>query len=197
MRILILSDVPDKKYWDFYREGIFDGIDLILSCGDLPPQYLEFIVTFTNAPLVYVRGNHDDCYKDTPPGGCICAEDTVCSINGVRICGLGGSMRYKETGDNQFTEKEMKKRVRKLRRQIKKAGGVDIILTHSAIRGFDDDDDLPHQGFEAFEELIDAYEPRYFIHGHVHLNYGRKHKRVDEYKGITVINGYQSYLLEY
>lgn len=195
MRILILSDVPEKKYWDYYKPGMFDEFDLILSCGDLPPQYLEFIVTLSNKTLLYVRGNHDDCYADTPPDGCVCVEDTIYNFKGLRILGLGGSRRYR-LGANQYSENEMKKRVKKLRFKLHRSKGVDIMLTHSPIRGFDDDEDLPHQGFEAFEHIIDKYKPKYFIHGHIHLNYSRKHKRIDFYKGMTVINGYESWVLD-
>lgn len=195
MRILVISDVPEKKYWDYYKEGDFDQFDLILSCGDLPPQYLEFIVTLSNKTLLYVHGNHDDCYLDTPPDGCICIEDTVYDFKGLRIAGLGGSNRYKD-GKFMFTDKEMKHRVRKLRWKLLRNKKLDMILAHSAIKGFDDDEDIPHQGFSAFEPLIDNYKPKYFIHGHIHLNYGRKHKRLDSYKGMTVINACGSYILD-
>lgn len=53
------------------------GIDLILSAGDLSPHYLEFLVTMTNVPLLYVRGNHDSYYDERPPEGCVCVEDSV------------------------------------------------------------------------------------------------------------------------
>jgi hypothetical protein len=43
---------------DFDSDGRFPGINLILGCGNLPPEYLTFLVTRFNAPLFYVRGNH-------------------------------------------------------------------------------------------------------------------------------------------
>jgi 3',5'-cyclic AMP phosphodiesterase CpdA len=33
--------------------------DLVVSCGDLPFDYLEYIVTVLSVPLLYVPGNHD------------------------------------------------------------------------------------------------------------------------------------------
>lgn len=195
MRILILSDTPDKKYWDYYQEGMLNEFDLILSCGDLPPAYLSFIVTFAKAPVLYVHGNHDDCYNSTPPEGCICIDNKVYNFNGLRILGLGGSMRYKD-GDHQFTDKEMLRRVNKLRLPLWKSKGFDILLTHSPAKGLSDGEDLPHKGFQAFIDLMDKYNPKYFIHGHVHLNYSRKHKRTYKYKETVVINGFQSYILD-
>lgn len=195
VKILILSDVPDKKYWDYYQEGMLEDFDLILSCGDLPPAYLSFIVTFAKAPVLYVHGNHDDCYKITPPEGCTCIDGKIYHYNGLRILGLGGSMRYKN-GTNQFTDKEMSKKVKKLRPALWKSKGFDILLTHAPAEGLNDGDDLPHKGFSSFIGLLDKYSPKYFIHGHVHLNYDRKYKRVCTYKKTIVVNGYRSYVLE-
>lgn len=195
MRILILSDTPDKKYWDYYQEGVLDEIDLILSCGDLPPAYLSFVVTFAKAPVFYVHGNHDDCYAQTPPEGCTCIDGKLVEYEGLRILGFGGSMRYKP-GDNQYTDKEMRHRVKKLRFPLWRSKGFDILLTHSPARNLYDGDDLPHMGFKTFLTLLDTYSPKYFIHGHVHLNYGRKYKRASKYKETIIINGYQSYILD-
>lgn len=195
MKILIISDTPEKKYWDYYQDGMLKDFDLILSCGDLPPQYLSFLVTFSNAPLLYVHGNHDECYKVTPPEGCVCIDDKIVEFKGLRILGLGGSMCYNE-GACQFTDKEMNSRVNKLRFALWKHKGFDILLTHAPAAGLSDGEDLPHRGFQVFNKLLDVYSPKYFIHGHVHLNYSRKHKRVYKYKETVVINGFQSYILE-
>ena len=74
MKILVLSDEPSKWLYDFYEEGRLAEYDLILSCGDLPANYLSFLVTFSKAPLLYVTGNHDH-YDKRPPEGCICIDD--------------------------------------------------------------------------------------------------------------------------
>ena len=64
MRILLVADEPCKSYWDYYDESKLKGFDLILSAGDLPPEYLSFLVTFANCPLLYVHGNHDAKYQE-------------------------------------------------------------------------------------------------------------------------------------
>ena len=51
MKILLLSDTEDKALWDHYSPDRLAGVDLILSCGDLRAEYLEFLVTMTNLPL--------------------------------------------------------------------------------------------------------------------------------------------------
>ena len=144
MRILAIADEESKYLWDYFQKEKLEGIDLILSSGDLNPNYLSFLATFTTAPVLYVRGNHDDKYEKTPPDGCICIEDQIYVHEGVRILGLGGSMRYRP-GINQYTEKEMKKRVKKLWFPLLYRGGFDILLTHSPAYQLNDGLDLPHQ----------------------------------------------------
>ena len=195
MKILFIADVESKMYWDFFQKEDFEGIDLIISCGDLNPEYLSFLATMTPIPVLYVRGNHDDCYKDHPPGGCICIEDRIYNFKGLRILGLGGSHRYKE-GINQYTEKQMKKRVKKLRFRLHCEKGIDILVTHAPASGFHDEDNPCHCGFGVFNRLIDEYHPSYFVHGHVHMNYGRSFPREDQLGETTVINAYEKYILE-
>lgn len=196
MRILALADKESKNYWDYYSPGKLDGIDLIISCGDLSPHYLSFLATFTHAPVIYVRGNHDDNYKDIPPDGCICIEDTIYEYKGVRILGLGGSVRYK-LGDNQYTQSEMKYKVWKLWFKLKRHKGFDILVTHSPARGIGDGDDRPHMGFEAYVNLLNKYNPKYFLHGHVHATYGRQYKRHKTYNDTLIINPYESYIFDF
>ena len=110
---MFLADEENKEYWDFFRKEAFDGIDVIVSCGDLKAEYLSYLVTMTSIPILYVRGNHDDKYKQMEPEGCICIEDDIYEYEGIRFLGLGGSYRYKR-GTNQYTDKEMKSRVRRM-----------------------------------------------------------------------------------
>lgn len=182
--------------WDYFEKQKLEGIDLILSCGDLKPQYLSFLASFTKAPILYVRGNHDDCYEETPPDGCICVEDRIYVYEGIRIMGLGGCMRY-NTGKNQYTQKQMKNRVKHMWLQLKRKRGIDILLTHAPAAGINDGDDPVHKGFEAFVEILDAYRPKYFVHGHVHKNYTAYFKRESQYKDTVVINGYERHVIEY
>ena len=195
MKILFMSDEESKEYWDFFRREAFEGIDLIVSCGDLEAEYLSFLTTMTSIPVLYVKGNHDYKYDTRPPEGCICIEDDVFEFEGVRFVGLGGSYRYKE-GGNQFTEDEMRKRVRRLWFKLLRKKGFDVLVTHAPAYGVNDGEDLPHRGFETFGELIQKYNPKYFVHGHVHMNYGRQYPREDVLGETKVINAYNHYIVE-
>jgi Icc-related predicted phosphoesterase len=195
MKILFLADVEDPYYWDYYEKEKLAGIDLIISCGDLKPQYLTFFSSMTSIPIMYIKGNHDDIYETDPPGGCECIEDKVVTFKGLRICGLGGSMRYKP-GVNQYTNMQMKARITKMKLKRMKLKDVDILVTHAPAQGLGDEKDLCHQGFEAFKEFMDKYHPKYMMHGHVHKTYGAGFKREQEYNGTKIVNTYKNYILE-
>ena len=196
MKIMVLADTESRSLWDFFEKSKLEGIDLILSCGDLKPQYLSFLACFTKAPILYVHGNHDARYLDTPPEGCICIEDKVYNYKGIRILGLGGSMRYKD-GPFMYTQRDMDRRIKKLRFPLLRSRGFDILLTHSPAYQLNDGEDLPHVGFAGFLNLMDKYAPKYFIHGHVHMSYGRQYKRLAKYNNTQIINGYERYVFEY
>ena len=187
MKILVVADEESPYLWDFYKPDRLKDVDLILGCGDLNQQYLEFLVTMTNVPLLYVPGNHDKGYINYPPEGCECIDDRLVLCKGLRILGLGGCIRY-NLGVYQYTDSEMRRRVHKLTPKIKMAGGVDIIVTHAPPRGYGDQEDNAHHGFEAFLPLMDKYRPQYLFHGHVHPQYGFQIPRYVMYGSTTVYN---------
>ena len=195
MKILVVSDEEDQYLWDFYTPGRLKGIDLILSAGDLKAEYLSFLVTMANRPLLYVHGNHDGSYAQRPPEGCQCIDGKLVTVGGLRILGLGGSALY-NGGPHQYTEKQMRRRIDRLRLKLALAGGVDIVLTHAPVRGFGDEDNMTHRGFEAFLPLLDKYRPRYLVHGHIHQRYGVNRPRCYQYNETTIVNATGRYILE-
>ena len=196
MRILAISDNAAKKYYDFYSPGMLDEFDLILSCGDLSRTYLEFLVTMAHCPLLYVRGNHDDSFIKEPPEGCICIEDQIFEYQGVRILGLGGSYRYRN-GENMYTEYQMERRIKRLRFKLRRSKGFDILLTHAPARHINDFDSLSHRGFECFVELLEKYRPKYFVHGHIHKNYGVNIPQKTIKDETVIINAYEYCCFDY
>ena len=197
MKILVLADQRSKSLYEYYEPEKLEGVELIISCGDLDPGYLSFFATVCHAPLIYVRGNHDEVYEDQPPEGCICIEDDIYVHKGIRIMGLGGSMQYIPRASNQYTEKAMKKRIRKMRWKLWRHKGFDILVAHAPAYQLNDMEDLPHRGFESFRGLMEKYKPKFFIHGHVHANYGGAFKRRDQYGDTMVVNAYEYHMIEY
>ena len=196
MRILAIADEPDQRLWGDRCRELLKDVDLILSAGDLSSSYLSFLTCFTSAPVVYVRGNHDDSFEKKPPEGCLCADGCVVQVRGVRILGLGGSNRYRPDGINMYSEKEMTSRIRSLRSLLRSTGGFDILLTHAPLRGCGDQDDLAHRGFSCFGSLLEKYTPAVMVHGHVHQSYTAWFQRQREYHGIPVINAWSSYVFD-
>ena len=193
MKILLISDVEEPALWDYYRPGRLAEYDMILSAGDLKAEYLSFLVTMANVPVLYVHGNHNTSYDRFPPEGCDCVEDKLVTYKGLRILGLGGSAVY-SGGNHQYTERQMARRIRRLNRAVRKAGGVDIVLTHCPPKGLGDAEDYAHRGFEAFLPMLDKWKPKALVHGHVHIAYGIP--RELSYNGTRIINASGRYVLE-
>jgi Icc-related predicted phosphoesterase len=169
----------------------YSDVELVLSCGDMPAAYLEFITSVLNVPLFYVRGNHDTHYDTNPPGG----EDLhmrILEYRGISFCGLEGSMRYNSTAI-QYTDAEMRWNVLKLSvplklRQVQRGGcAVDILVTHSPPKGIHDLEDRPHHGFKAFNTFIEWFNPRYLLHGHIHIYDNRMTTKTIS-RNTTVLN---------
>ncbi len=193
MRILAVSDEESKSLWDHYSPEKLEGVELIISCGDLRADYLEFLATMVKCPILYVPGNHDARFVTDPPGGCECIDGKIYTYKGLRIMGFGGAMKYKP-GPYMFTEREMRHRIWRTKPSVWMKSGIDILVTHAPARGYGDLEDLPHRGYVCFDQLIKCCRPKYMIHGHVHANYGGRFRRVIEHPcGTKIINAFDKY----
>lgn len=190
MKILCVSDtvMPQLESAANLRRRYSD-VELVISCGDMPPVYLEFIVSVLNIPLFYVRGNHDERYETQPPGG----EDLhgrILTYNGLTFAGLEGSIQYNR-GAIQYTETEMLTQVVKMGPQMMinkfRNRGVDVLVTHSPAWGIHDMPDKPHNGFKALLRFMEWYKPRYMLHGHVHT-YDRRKTTRTQHLDTCIIN---------
>jgi len=186
--------------------------DLIVSCGDLPFDYLEFLVTSLGVPLVYVPGNHDPNVKpiDTTfvaldhrvpipgPEGCDNVDGRIMEVQGLRVAGLGGSLRYKE-GPNQYTQAQMRWRALNLElrarlKRVRSGRKLDVFITHAPPFGVTQSEDAAHVGFVAFDRIIEGLRPLLLLHGHVHP-YG-KSQAERRANGTRIINAIPSRMIE-
>ena len=172
-----------------------EKVDLIVSCGDLPPEYLTRLVHRFNVPLYYVNGNHDIRYKETRPEGGFNLHGRLVDKGGINILGLEGSHWY-NGGPFQYTEGQMRSIIRRLRPVLWWRGGVDVVIAHAPPRHIHDAEDPCHKGFECFRWLIEKYQPTYFIHGHIHQNFADPSERMTLYKSTKVVNAYGYCILE-
>jgi uncharacterized protein len=168
----------------------YSDVDLVISCGDMPSAYIDFISSVLSIPMLYVRGNHDEMYDEEPPGG-INLHENYFEYKGISFVGLEGSIQYNQ-GKIQYTQYEMRMMVLKLAPRLRynrwrKGFGVDIFVTHSPPKGIHDAEDLPHNGFNSFLNFMQWYRPRFMLHGHVHTWDRRKVVETD-YIETKVLN---------
>lgn len=199
MKILAISDRIDPLiYGDFCRER-FKDVECIISCGDLPEHYLDFIVTNLNVPLFFVHGNHDPSGGKKILAGGINLDERVITYKGIIIAGLEGSYWY-NGGIHQYTEREMYFKYLRLLPalwwcKIHHKRFLDILVTHAPPQGVHEGSDIAHRGFSTFTHIIKKHQPRYHIHGHVHL-YDRNQSREDQFFNTRVINCYNYRIVE-
>ena len=215
MKILCISDKIDPLVYSPGIKERFQDVEIVLSAGDLPLYYLDFIISSLNKPLFFVFGNHhinelkhfrklpeDPLVHEYPEYFCCGAVHLGSKIKKegkVLIAGLGGSMRY-NTGNNQYTDFQMFLEVVKLIprliwNRIIKGRYIDILLTHAPPKGIHDKKDKCHTGFKAFLWFMKAFKPKYLIHGHIHL-YDMCESRCTKWGDTMVINAYNHYVIE-
>jgi len=202
MKVLAISDVVEPVLHGpglkTYARGA--GVEAAVSCGDLPFDYLEYVVTVLGIPLYYVLGNHDPDERQQAPEGCVPLDGRVVDAGGgVVLAGLSGSPWY-SGGPNQLTEARMRREARRLGRRLtwhkaRGRGSPDAIVTHAPPFGLGDREDQAHVGFEAFLSFIDRYEPPLWLHGHIHLygpeeKAGRETLRKTQHGTTRVVNVY-------
>ena len=195
MKVLTVSDLVSPSLYPQFKKEFFPEIDLIISCGDLPPEYLTFLASVVDAPMYYVRGNHDLRYRNKPPSGGINLHGNLINFRGFRIMGFEGSGWY-NGGPVQYTERQMKRMVGKMRLLLWWNRGVDIVVTHAPPRHIHDDEDICHRGFQIFRKLIDRYQPRYFFHGHTHAVFNNPSERITIINNTNVVNCCGHFILD-
>ncbi len=172
-----------------------EPIDIIISCGDLAPEYLSFLRDRLDRPLYYIKGNHDHRYTSTNPMGCDNIHLQLKRFQTLNIMGFDGSMWY-NGGANQYTEAQMKKMIFKMWFSLWRKGGADIIVTHASPRHIHDAEDYCHRGFESFVTLIKKRNPELFIHGHIHKDFNHPDERITRVNSTQVVNACGYTILE-
>ena len=180
MRLLAVSDVEIGFIYSPMIVERFQSIGLIISCGDLPYYYLEYILTMLNVPLYYVRGNHASFVESTsggdrtnPWGARNLHQQVVTTESGLLLAGLEGCVQYNR-GPYQYTQNEYWMKAfrlvpRLMLNKVRFGRFLDVLATHAPPWKIHDDNDPPHQGIKAFRWLIDVFKPAYFLHGHIHV----------------------------
>jgi uncharacterized protein len=204
MKLLIISDTIVESLHSAKILERAAGVNMVICCGDLPDDYIEFVVSMLNVPVFYVRGNHSDIRYDDHenllgPSGAIDLHRRVLKVGGLLLAGVEGSHRYR-VGRFQYSQANMWVHVFRLLpgllwNRLRYGRFLDIFISHAPPAGIHDDDDVPHHGIHAFRWLIDTFKPRFHLHGHVHV-YRRDVQTITLSGKTQVINTYGYRLLE-
>lgn len=193
LTVLAVADEVHGALYDRFEPERWRNVDLILSSGDLPPEYLDFLATRLNVPVFYVRGNHDGAYGASRFEGFENLHGRIVEYQGLRFAGFEGSRLY-NGGPVQYSERHMSALARRSRLRAVVRGVPDIIVTHAPPHGCHDGSDRCHRGFDCFERLIRAWKPELLVHGHVHDHYGRE--PVSHRGSTAVVNAFPYRLLQ-
>ncbi len=222
MRVLAVSDIVNSKLYSSRVREMAGNVDAIISCGDLPVYYLDYLASSLLKPLYYVCGNHDHyeqaednvetflkkgIFSDINPGsrkkqmdfGGNNMDERVEKIGPVIMGGLEGSLLYNK-GEHQYTENQMRRKILRIEprlylNRLFSGRYIDVLITHAPPSGIHDKQDQAHKGFKALLRFIKRYHPKYLLHGHTHI-YDLTEKRIFEYEGTKVINCYDFVFLD-
>ncbi len=201
MRILAVADEVDRSLYSSALTRRVGHIDAIVSCGDLPFYYLEYLAGVLNAPTYFVFGNHgfelehraDEAAIAQPRVGTN-LDRKVVDEGGVLLAGLEGCMRYNSASRFQYTEREMRLRVgallpHLLLNRLRHGRYLDVLAVHAPPYGIHDLPDRCHSGFKSYLWLMQHFRPRYLLHGHVHA-YNPRQVVATRYGQTNVVNVY-------
>lgn len=206
IKVLALSDDVDTRIYNHHLRENFPRIDLVISCGDLPFYYLEFVVDMLNLPTFFVHGNHDpkveigDSGERKQPWGAENLDNKVVNHKGLIIAGFEGSIRYSKAV-YEYTQFQMWLKVLKVVPRLLLNRAVygkyfDVLVTHAPAWGVSDQTDPVHRGFRAFRWLLETFRPRYHLHGHIHIHDRNQEKDI-QFGDTLVINAHSYKRVEF
>ncbi len=199
VRILAICDDIDPR---LYGPGIVERrgkVDLILSCGDLPPYYLDYVASMLAVPIYGVHGNHDGSLARNQDGegrgdwGMEELHGRIVMEQGLLIGGFDGSLRYNK-GSYQYTEAGMRAQIagmlpQLLMNRLRYGRFLDILVTHAPPRHIQHQEERPHWGYEANSSILRTFRPRYHLHGHIHI-YDKRTITRTQFHETEVLNAY-------
>ncbi|MBL0691473.1 MAG: metallophosphoesterase [SAR324 cluster bacterium] len=195
MKILVISDRVSESLYENFDRDLYRDVEMVISCGDLPCYYLNFLIDALNVPCFYVPGNHDTEIATNPPAGWVCLHNRIIKHKNLTMVGIGGSPFYNGESPYQYTESQIFKESLLLSFKLGFKSKIDIFVTHSPALGMGDiKGSRVHQGFKTFVKFLNRHQPSLFLYGHTHLYYGVP--RIGLYRDTLAVNGFLNYQLD-
>lgn len=218
MKILCISDQIDPLIYSNNAKERFKDIDLVLAAGDLPMEYIDYVVSTLNKITLFVFGNHNlknfnrfhnssNAKKKsslegsaTHLAGAAYVGFKVLKEGNLLIAGASGSLRYNK-GEAQYSDRQMHWKLIKLiplllYNKIRFGRYIDIFLTHAPPLGIHDKEDRCHRGFKSFLWFMRIFKPKYLVHGHIHL-YDLQDVRESIYEHTKVVNAFSHHIIDF
>ena len=137
--------------------------DVCLLLGDLSKEDIAIIKEkVVGVPIYGVLGNHDG-FELYDRYGIENIHGKVVEVNGVRIAGLQGSLRYKYSDMPLYTDEESVEIAEKMEE-------ADILISHDSPKHLYGDNDFAHSGLQGITRYCEKYSVPLNIHGHHHEN---------------------------
>lgn len=203
--ILAVTDEVDPRIHSETLRERMGHVAFVVSCGDLPASYLEFIADALNRPVYYVHGNHEgSCPRKAActPAGAVDLSGRVVQdpATGLILAGFPGCLRYEEGQPAQYAEWEIRLMAAKMAprlqlNRLRHGRALDLLVTHAPPRDINDRPDPAHRGFETLRDFLQRWRPPYHVHGHIHL-YDRSEPYRQQFGETEVINVYPFRVLE-
>ncbi len=173
IRFLAASDEMDRALEHEANRVGLGRLDGVIGCGDLSPEWLAFLADAFEAPLVYVRGNHDRgggweeeqrlAPRPLRSGG-------LTRLAGIPIAGLewpGVEQRGNERHAGLAWRDALRIAWRRLPPRLVGRAQPLVVISHAPPAGAGDTPADPyHVGFGAYRWLLDRLQPPIWLHGH-------------------------------
>ena len=169
IRVLAVSDEVEAGLWEHLDRRALGRIDLLVSCGDLPPDYLSYLEGSLRVPLVLVTGNHDldDAWRHEA-ARLLPARGPGADL--VEAAGLGiVSLDWPGTGKARTRSQDLTawRQVLGLALRVALGGRRPVVVaSHVAPHAAGDARDVYHRGFRAYRWLAERLRPALWLHGH-------------------------------
>ena len=197
LRILAVSDEPQSDLWGGIDRERFGRLDLLASCGDLPPGYVSYLEGTLRVPLAYVIGNHDlDTAWRDESSRLLPARPRGAHL--VRVADFDlmtldwpGTDKVRSAAQDRTAWREAIGLW--LTATLQRRHPL-VVVSHVAPHEAGDSEDIYHRGFRAYRWLAERLRPPLWLHGHT--TPASVPERVTHIGPTTCVNVTGAYVIE-